>query len=146
MVRVSQGNFQGNFDQGKENLVRVSVACSHTLYFSLQSPSSARDKNKHRGGIIDRRPFLALDARPRSLSLADVFEKNEKKNKTTVVYKPEWRIQVIRVDWETTGDESAPTCGNCLPEIKWNQKTGLFLSLFIDISRVVIISILYATT
>ena len=63
--------------------------------FSLQSPSSARDKNKHRGGNIDRTRFL---------SLADIFEKNEKKYKTTAVYKLEWGIQVIRVDWETTGD------------------------------------------
>ena len=45
--------------------------------FSLPSSSSARDKKQIRGEFIDCQ---------RS-ALADVFEKNEKKNKTTSVYR-----------------------------------------------------------
>ena len=48
--------------------------------FSLQIPSSARDKKQIRGGFIDRQ------RRSRSRSLADLFEKNEEKNKTMSVY------------------------------------------------------------
>ena len=70
--------------------------------FSLQSPSSARDKKHQTAGDLlttstwgqgqGRRLVLqfsfsgsALILRP--FALADVFEKNEKKNKTTFVYR-----------------------------------------------------------
>ena len=71
--------------------------------FSLQSPSSARNRGRfidrlRKGvGMGEKRKieensslffFLALRARSRALaSLADVFEKNEKKNKTTSIYR-----------------------------------------------------------
>ena len=47
--------------------------------------------------ITTARDLLTASAFSRS-ALVDVFEKNEKKNKTTAVYKLEWGIQVIRVD------------------------------------------------
>ena len=53
-------------------------------------------KNKNLGGFTDRqrkglgvgkaKNLIFLSRAPRSFSLVDVFEKNEKKNKTTSVY------------------------------------------------------------
>ena len=60
------------------------LACSQTLYFLLISPSSARDKK------IIFLSRVARSLRPRArlaLEHADVFQKNEKKNKTTSVYR-----------------------------------------------------------
>ena len=57
-------------------------------------------KNKNRGGFIDRQLkrlevgeegnslFFFLELRAGSCALADVFRNNEKKNKTTSVYRP----------------------------------------------------------
>ena len=59
-------------------------------------------------------------------ALGDVFEKNEKKNNTTAVYKLEWGIQVIRVDSETTGDESAPDLPQLPSQNQVKPKLGYF--------------------
>ena len=72
--------------------------CSHTLFFLFKVRRARVIKNKKPGGFIDRRGkrvgmgeeenrrfFLAL--RVRSRALAGVFEKNEKKNRTTSVYR-----------------------------------------------------------
>ena len=53
--------------------------CSQTLYF-LFKVRLARVININRGGFIDRQ-------RKGIVGLADVFEKNEKKNKATSVYR-----------------------------------------------------------
>ena len=80
MVRVSQGNFQGNFDQGKENLVRVSVACSHTLYFLFKVRRARVIKINTVGELLTAGPFsrstLAL-----ALSLARRCFRKERKEK-----------------------------------------------------------------
>ena len=66
--------------------------------FSLQSPSSARDKKQKPRGIYwppaegvwgwgRRKFFNFLSCAPRSFSLANVFEKNEKNNKTASVFR-----------------------------------------------------------
>ena len=45
-------------------------------------------KNKNRGGFADRqRKGVGVGEEENRRALADVFEKNEKKNKTTSVYK-----------------------------------------------------------
>ena len=71
------------------------VACSQTLYFLRKvrralvikyKPQGIYQQPAQEGGGGGR--FLALRARSHALaSLADVFEKNEKKNKTTSVYR-----------------------------------------------------------
>ena len=78
------------------------VACSQTLYFLCKvrralvikyKPQGIYQQPAQEGGGGGR--FLALRARSHALgarshalaSLADVFEKNEKKNKTTSVYR-----------------------------------------------------------
>ena len=74
------------------------LACSHTLFFLFKVRRARVIKNKKPGGFTDRqrkrvgkgeeeyrRFFLAL--RVRSRALTDVFEKNEKKNRTTSVYR-----------------------------------------------------------
>ena len=71
------------------------VACSQTLYFLRKvrralvikyKPQGIYQQPAQEGGGGGR--FLALRACSHALaSLADVFEKNEKKNKTTSVYR-----------------------------------------------------------
>ena len=71
------------------------VACSQTLYFLCKvrralvikyKPQGIYQQPAQEGGGGGR--FLALRARSHALaSLADVFEKNEKENKTTSVYR-----------------------------------------------------------
>ena len=71
------------------------VACSQTLYFLRKvrralvikyKPQGIYQQPAQEGGGEGR--FLALRARSHALaSLADVFEKNERKNKTTSVYR-----------------------------------------------------------
>ena len=71
------------------------VACSQTLYFLRKvrralvikyKPQGIYQQPAQEGGGGGR--FLALRARSHALaSLADVFEKNERKNKTTSVYR-----------------------------------------------------------
>ena len=71
------------------------VACSQTLYFLRKvrralvikyKPQGIYQQPAQEGGGGGR--FLALRARSHALaSLADVFEKNERKNKTISVYR-----------------------------------------------------------
>ena len=71
------------------------VTCSRTLYFLRKvrralvikyKPQGIYQQPAQEGGGGGR--FLALRARSHALaSLADVFEKNERKNKTTSVYR-----------------------------------------------------------
>ena len=57
--------------------------------FSLQSPSSARDKKTKTGGdlLTDSARGRGGEREENRRALAVVFEKNEKKNKATSVYK-----------------------------------------------------------
>ena len=69
-----------------------SVACSETLYFLFKVRRGRVIKYKPQGIYYRQRKevvfFLPLRARSRALAaLADVFGKNEKKNKTTSVYR-----------------------------------------------------------
>ena len=68
-------------------MFRFVLACSQTLYFLLKVRRARVIKNKNRGGFTDRqRKGFGVWA-PRSFSLANVFEKNEKKKKTKSVYR-----------------------------------------------------------
>ena len=78
-------------------MFRFVLACSQTLYFLFKVHRARVIKNKNRGGFADRQRkglrvekgkfFIFLSCAPRSFSLADVLEKNEKKKKTTSVYR-----------------------------------------------------------
>ena len=78
-------------------MFRFVLACSQTLYFLFKVRRARVIKNKNRGGFTDRQRkglgwgrrkfFIFPSCAPRSSSLVDVFEKNEKKNKTTSVYR-----------------------------------------------------------
>ena len=68
----------------KVTIALFGMACSQTLYFLFKVRRGRVIKNINRRGFIDRQR-KGLRARPREL--ADVFEKNEKKNKTTSVYR-----------------------------------------------------------
>ena len=76
-------------------MFRFVLACSQTLYFLFKVRRGRVIKNKNRGGFADRqRKGLGVGKEKildfsfsRSLSLADVLETNEKKNKTTSVYR-----------------------------------------------------------
>ena len=79
-------------------MFRFVLACSQTLYFLFKVRRARVIKNKNRGGFTDRQRkgfgvgegenslFFFLAA-PCSFSLANVFEKNEKNNKTASVYR-----------------------------------------------------------
>ena len=54
----------------------VRLACSQTLYFFFKVRRTRVIKNKNCEGFVDL-----------SRALADVYEKNEKKNKTTSLYR-----------------------------------------------------------
>ena len=81
------------WDKKRETV--FNVACLQTLYFLRKvrralvikyKPQGIYQQPAQEGGGGGR--FLALRARSHALaSLADVFEKNEKKNKTTSVYR-----------------------------------------------------------
>ena len=78
-------------------MFRFVLACSQILCFLFKVRRARVIKNKNGGGFTDRqRKGLGLERRkffiflfraPRSFSLSKVFEKNEKKNKTTSVYR-----------------------------------------------------------
>ena len=79
------------------NMFRFVLPCSQTLYFLFKVRRARVIKNKNRWGFSDRQRkglgvgkekmiFLFLALR-RSFSLADIFKKNEKKNKTKSVYR-----------------------------------------------------------
>ena len=79
--------------EGSGGSVLMNVACSQTLYFVFKV---------RRAGVINNYFSLALRARSRSrarlaLAHADVFQKNEKKNKTTSVYRLWWMESAPRL-------------------------------------------------
>ena len=71
--------------------IRNIIVCSQTLYFLFKGFIDRQRKEVVAGEEKSRRSiffFLALRApRSRARELADVFENNEKKNKTTSVYR-----------------------------------------------------------
>ena len=66
---------------------RTSLACSQTLYFVLKVRRARVIKYKPHGMGFILREKRKFSRASRSFSLVDVFEKNEKKNKTTSVYR-----------------------------------------------------------
>ena len=60
-------------------------------------------KNKNRGGFIDRqRKWVVVGEKENILpsrALADGFEKNKKKNKTTSVYSLVWKRTELFLFW-----------------------------------------------
>ena len=68
-------------------MFRFVLACSQILCFLFKVRRARVIKNKNGGGFTDRqRKGFGVWA-PRSFSLANVFEKNEKNNKTASVYR-----------------------------------------------------------
>ena len=60
-------------------VVHLRTACSQTLYFLFKVRQAQVIKNKNRGGFVDRqRKWVGVGEE-------EVFEPNEKKNKTTSV-------------------------------------------------------------
>ena len=78
-------------------MFRFVLACSQTLYFLFKVRRAGVIKDKNRGGFSDRQRkglgmgkekiLIFLSCAPCSFSLADVFEKNGKKYKTTSVHR-----------------------------------------------------------
>ena len=60
----------------------IIVACSQALYFLFKVRRARVIKNKTAGEFIE-----GVGVGEEELALADVLEKNEKKNKTTSVYR-----------------------------------------------------------
>ena len=78
-------NFTENSSSRK--LSRTSLACSQTLYFVLKVRRARVIKYKPHGMGFILREKRKFSRASRLFSLVDVFEKNEKKNKTTSVYR-----------------------------------------------------------
>ena len=61
--------------------VHLRIACSQTLYFLFKVRPARVIKNKNRAGFVDRQRERV------GVGEEEVFANNEKKNKTTSVYR-----------------------------------------------------------